>query len=173
MERKLLLLGLLRSGGAHGYHIMEMLDLHAGMSISLKTPTAYRLLDEMMHDGWLTCREEKKGKRPARKVYELTPEGEHRFFSLLKECLGRYHSAEYRHDISLIFMSALEPMEAAKQLTARLSAISELVDSRTEAAKTHGGSTVLAHQVRHLQLDRDYIRDMLKTINDEGEIPHG
>lgn len=33
MERKLLLVGMLRAGEAHGYHIIEMLDKHAGTSV--------------------------------------------------------------------------------------------------------------------------------------------
>ena len=152
MERKLLLLGLLKAGEAHGYHIMEMLDIHAGFSISLKTPTAYRLLDEMMGEDWLTSREEKEGKRPVRKVYALTPEGERQFYSLLRECLGRYQPAEFHHDIGLMFMEAFEPGELAKRLKTRLSIITGFLDSWSGAVNAHGGSSVLEHQLKHLFL---------------------
>ena len=172
MERKLLLLGLLRAGDAHGYHIMEMLEIHAGMSISLKMPTAYRLLDEMMQDGWLTSREEKEGKRPARKVYTPTPEGERQFFHLLGECLGQYHPAEFHHDISLMFMGALEPEDVTERLTARLSIINELLDNQSKAVNTHGGNTVLAHQLRHLELDHEYISNLIETLENKGETSH-
>ena len=172
MERKLLLLGLLRAGDAHGYHIMEMLEIHAGMSISLKMPTAYRLLDEMMQDGWLTSREEKEGKRPARKVYTPTPEGERQFFHILVECLGQYHPAEFHHDISLMFMGELDPEVVTERLKERLSIITDLLENLSEAVKAHGGNFVLAHQLRHLELDHEYIRNLIETFENKGENSH-
>jgi DNA-binding PadR family transcriptional regulator len=47
MERKLLLLGMLRFNRLYGYQINEMIDVHLGTSIKLTKPTAYRFLNQM------------------------------------------------------------------------------------------------------------------------------
>ncbi|MFA9564800.1 MAG: SDR family oxidoreductase [Acidimicrobiales bacterium] len=51
MERKLLLLGLLRSHEMYGYQLNEFIDSHLGATVHLKKPTAYRLLNTMVDDG--------------------------------------------------------------------------------------------------------------------------
>jgi len=85
MERKLLLLGLIRMQEMHGYQINELIDAHLGTSIQLKKPTAYKLLEAMMKDGWITDREEQEGNYPTRRVYSITPEGNAAFQRLLRE----------------------------------------------------------------------------------------
>ena len=61
MERKLLLLGLLRQNEMYGYQINEMIDAHVGDSIRLTKPTAYRILHSMAEGGLVTFNEENKG----------------------------------------------------------------------------------------------------------------
>jgi len=75
MERKLLLLGMLRDHEMHGYQINEMVDIHLGSSVQLTRPTAYRLLNQMADDGLILFKEEQEGKRPPRRVYSITPQG--------------------------------------------------------------------------------------------------
>ena len=115
-----MLLGLLRAGESHGYRLMEMLDRHIGSSTDLKKPTAYRLLEEMMRDGWLIYRDEKEGRRPTRRVYAITSEGRKQFIKLLSRSLERYQPAVNRHDIGLMFVDALSPDKVVKQLRKRL-----------------------------------------------------
>ena len=66
MEKKLLILGLLLSHGMHGYQLNEMLEHNPGTPISLKKSNAYKLLDDMEKDGWVTHTLEKEGNRPQR-----------------------------------------------------------------------------------------------------------
>ena len=42
MERKLLLLGMLRNNNLYGYQINELIDTHLNTSVNLTKPTAYR-----------------------------------------------------------------------------------------------------------------------------------
>ena len=69
MERKLLLLGMLRNHPMYGYQINDLIDTHLGSSISLTKPTAYRLLNQMTEDGWIEFNEKQVGNRPVRRVY--------------------------------------------------------------------------------------------------------
>ena len=92
MERKLLLLGLLRSQEMHGYQINELIDAHLGTSIQLKKPTVYKLLATMVDDGWIRYYEEQEGNYPTRRVYQITPEGEEAFQRLLRQSLADYQT---------------------------------------------------------------------------------
>jgi DNA-binding PadR family transcriptional regulator len=111
MERKLLLLGLLRSQEMSGYQLNELIDSHMRASVRLKKPTAYRLLSKMADDGWITYTEERQGNRPLRRVYAITPKGEAAFQQLLRDSLADYSPAEFRSAISLAFLDALPAEE--------------------------------------------------------------
>ena len=68
MERELLLLGLLRSQEMHGYELNEFIDSHLGATVHLKKPTAYRLLNGIVDEGWISYTEEQEGNRPPRRA---------------------------------------------------------------------------------------------------------
>ena len=73
-------------------------------------PTAYRLLNEMAKEGWVTFDEERAGGRPTRRVYAVTAEGEAAFQRLLRESLSSYQPAAFQSDISLALMWSKEDM---------------------------------------------------------------
>jgi len=64
MEKKLLLLGLLLSHGMHGYQLNENLQHNPGTPNTLKKSNAYKLLNDMEKDGWVTHIQEQEGNRP-------------------------------------------------------------------------------------------------------------
>ena len=173
MERELLLLGLLRTGESHGYHLMEMLDQHVGLFIGLTKPTAYRLLEEMAREGWLSEREEREGKRPPRKVYTITPAGEKQFGRLLRDCLAQYQPVAYNRDVSLLFLETLPPQEAESILRQRQVQMSALREELSRSVEQHGGSSILAHHLSHLELDCDHVAKLINTLENRGGKPHG
>ena len=61
MERKILLLGLLRQHEMHGYQLNELIDAHIGTSLQFTKPTAYRLLQKMTEYGWITFQDIQEG----------------------------------------------------------------------------------------------------------------
>jgi DNA-binding PadR family transcriptional regulator len=164
---------MLRAGESHGYHIIEMLDKHAGTSIDLKKPTAYRLLEEMLREGWLSSHEEKDGKRPAKRIFSLTPEGEKQFTNLLRLCISQYKPPEFQDDIALMFCEALPPEEVVALLEKRLSTMNETREALSKSIVEHAGSSILDHQMKHIELDIDYIKALVKTITNKGIKHHG
>ena len=72
----------------HGYELHEMLERQLGFLSDLKKPTAYRLLDLLEEQGLVEGEVERLGRRPERRVYRLTPEGQERFQTLLRAELG-------------------------------------------------------------------------------------
>lgn len=171
MERKLLLLGLLRSQEMHGYQLNEAIDSHLGASVHLKKPTAYRLLNEMARDGWIIDKEEQEGNRPPRRVYSLTPQGEAAFFQLLRESLADYKPAELLSDISLAFLDLLPLAEVLPLLHKRRSVIESLLQMAS-AHDEHPGSfqLMIEHQRRHLAAELEWLGEVIVQIETSPQI---
>ena len=172
MERQLLLLGMLRLGDAHGYQLMETLDSHIGLAAGLTKSTAYRLLEDMARQGWLDGREERPGKHPPRIVYTLTSAGDREFNRLLRECLARYEPAEYGHDVGLLFCETLPRTEAVLLLRQRLEHMEKRRLEMAHSVEQHSGSPILAHHLRHLELDCDYVARLIDTIERQKGATH-
>lgn len=123
MEKRLLLLGLLLSHGMHGYQLNEVLQHNAGIPITLKKPNAYKLLNDMETDGWLTHQEEQEGNRPPRRVYTVTEEGEAAFYRLLRENLSTCPAPEFPGVVGLDFVYTLPAAEVVALLKQRHQAV--------------------------------------------------
>ena len=167
MQRKLLLLGLLRLQEMHGYQLNEVIDAHLGSTINLTKPTAYNLLRKMTEDGWISCREEKEGNRPTRSVYAITPKGETAFQMLLRECLADYEPAEFRSDISLAFLDALPLPEVSALLQQRRTAIEKLLQPFLDTDNEHhagGFYLITEHRKRHLQAELQWVDEIIAHL---------
>jgi DNA-binding PadR family transcriptional regulator len=126
MEKKLLLLGLLLSHGMHGYQLNEVLQHNIGSPITLKSSNAYKLLNDMERDGWVVHQEEQEGKRPRRRVYNVTKEGEAAFYHLLRENLSTWPTPEFPGVVGFDFLYLLPAEEVVELLEQRL----QLVEAR-------------------------------------------
>ena len=111
MEKRLLLLGLLLSHGMHGYQLNEVLQHNPGIPIALKKSNAYKLLNDMETDGWVTHQKEQAGNRPPRRVYSVTKEGEAAFYRLLRKNLSTNPTPEFPGAVGLDFVYALPAEE--------------------------------------------------------------
>ncbi len=165
MERKLLLLGMLRLHKMYGYQLNEFIDSHLGASIHLKKPTVYHLLNKMAADGWVTYKEERQGNRPPRRVYAITPPGETAFQQMLRQSLADYKPAEFRSDISLAFLDSISAEEALPLLQKRRSIIEELLQTIRGHAE-HPGSLqlMIEHQLRHLEVELEWADEVIAQI---------
>ena len=162
MERKLLLLGLLRSDEMHGYQLNEFIDSHFDTLVNLKKPTAYRLLNKMTDDGWVTYREEQDGSRPPRRVFAITPEGEAAFQRLLRKSLADYQPIVSPGNIGLLFLHVIPPEEALDLLQKRR----EKVESVLQMTHAHEmdkerHSFLLLHQTRHLTTESEWLAEVI------------
>jgi DNA-binding PadR family transcriptional regulator len=165
MEKKLLLLGLLRRQEMHGYQLNEFIDNNLALCTDLKKPTAYYLLDQMAKDGWIFAETEQEGNRPPRKVYRLTQAGVAAFQRLLRENLSAYTPVNFPGDVGLAFMDwmtsaeTLPLLEEQKiQAQARLDAVS--------AIPAHAGSLglIFSHQRHHLQAELGWLEQVIADI---------
>ena len=165
MERKLLLLGLLRMEKMHGYQINELIDTHLGTSIQLKKPTVYKLLGTMVDDGWIKYHEEQEGNYPTRRVYRITPGGEEAFQRLLRNNLASYSPVSYLNNIGIVYLDALPGKEAADLLDQRRAEVAGIIQKIDTDEKHQGGfKLMLSYNRRHLTVELEWLDEVISQI---------
>ena len=182
MEKKLMLLGILRGQDMHGYSLNEHLGEKAGMAISLKKSNAYSLLGKMEKDGWVTHHEEREGNRPIRRVYSITPEGEEAFQGMLRESLMGYPAPEFPSLVALSLIDVLLPEEAVsllrkrgEKIEARLEGLHEVNDQTLhphdldEASAGHEGSVYLGLEFlgRYYTAELELIEEIIERLENQ------
>jgi PadR family transcriptional regulator AphA len=165
MERKVLLLGLLNEHEMHGYQINELIDAHLGTSIQVTKPTVYKLLGDMVDDGWLKYHEEQKGNYPTRRVYMITPEGRKAFQQLLRKSLADYRPASHLANISVVYLDALPAEEAVALLHKRREEIESLAQ-RIQVDEEHQGGfrLMLSYHLRLLNAELEWLDEVISQL---------
>lgn len=141
MEKKLLLLGVLREHEMHGYQLNEVLGHELGLPVRLTKSNAYKLLSKMEADGWVIHKSEQVGNRPARRVYSVTPAGEEAFQTMVRESLATYTVPEFPSTVALYFLDMLPPEELHELLLHRRKMaqanLDQLDELSAEVRETH------------------------------------
>jgi len=155
-ERELLLLGLLRKREMHGYQLSDFLETHLGLFFDLKKATAYNLLGKMEEMGWVSSREEKEGRRPVRRVFAITAEGESVFQDLLRKALPDYRYPVFPANVPILFLDALPRGEMADLLKERREEVGDRMDA-LELHMDHVAHPLLDHRRKILQAELDWL----------------
>jgi DNA-binding PadR family transcriptional regulator len=165
MEKKLLLLGILRRQEMHGYQLNEFIDNNLALCTDLKKPTAYYLLDQMAKDSWITAELTQEGNRPPRRVYRLTEAGEAAFQQLLRENLAEYEPVNFPGDVGLAFVDWLAPQECLPLLETQKQKAQARLDE-IAAIPAHAGSLglIFLHQIHHLQAELAWLEKVIETV---------
>ena len=165
MERKLLLLGILRNQEMYGYQLNEYIDNSLAACVDLKRPTAYYLLNKMEADGWVVYQEDQDGKRPTRRIYSITSQGEAAYQRLLRENLRTYAGVNFDDDIGLAFLDTLDGEEALALLQLRREGIVEKM-TQIKDIPIHPGSYqwMIEHQARHLENELAWVDTVIEKI---------
>jgi len=166
MDRKLLLLGLLRTQEMYGYQLNDYIDAFLAVCVDVKKPTAYYLLNKMHADGWVSVEEQREGNRPIRRIYSLTPEGETAFLELLRENLCSYTPVQFSGDIGLAFMNSI-PIDELRSFLVQRRASLERQLNIVNAVPEHPGNfqLLIEHQSRHLQAELDWLDEVMGRLN--------
>jgi DNA-binding PadR family transcriptional regulator len=166
MDRKLLLLGLLRMQEMHGYQLNDFIDAFLSVCVDVKKPTAYYLLNKMHQEGWISVEEHQEGNRPMRRIYSIAPQGEAAFQDLLRENLSTYTPVQFGGDIGLAFMDALTVEERNSLITQRRADLAQKL-TEVETIPAHPGNfqLMIEHQVRHLRAELDWLDDLISHLH--------
>jgi DNA-binding PadR family transcriptional regulator len=162
-ERQLLVLGLLLSGRKHGYQVNEYFRHTLSFCADLKRSTAYHVLNSLEKDGHVVQEVERAGKRPERRVYELTDKGRALFFDLLRDQLGEFSRTYYRDDVAVAFSDQL-PVSEARELLGRKLEKTRGVLEQLQEAPAHEGSWrhVLTRNIWHLEAEVNWLSGVLE-----------
>ena len=165
MEKKLLLLGLLRNQEMHGYQLNEFIENSLPTCIEIKKPTAYYILNKMLADKWVTYTEYQEGNRPPRRVYAITPTGEAAFQKLLRKVLSSYQPAKFDDDIGFAFLDNLSTQEAVVLLSKRRANLVTHLQV-TQAIPLHPGSfqLMVEHQLLHLNTELNWLNEVIANL---------
>ncbi len=168
MEKRLYLLGLLLSHDMHGYQLNEMLRNNPGTPITLKKSNAYKLLNDMEMDGWVTHQEEQDGNRPRRRVYTVTEEGKTAFYRLLRENLSAFPTPEFPGAVGLDFVHTLPAEETITLLEKRHQAIEakfrQLDGVSAEIRQSHLSIEYLHH---FYAAERQWLAGVINRLQEE------
>lgn len=165
VERELLLLGLLRTQGMHGYQLLEFIETQMTYCVDLKKPTAYFLLDKMSAAGWISYEQGQAGNRPPKRVYHITPDGEAEFKRLLQENLASYIPSRFASDVGLAFLDALPGEQSLELLEQRHAVITEQLATARNAPPHPGGVQLLIdHQIHHLTSELQWLTDVIHRL---------
>jgi len=174
MEKKLLILGVLRNQEMHGYQLSEHLDHKVGMAIALKKSNAYKLLNKMEEEGWVAHHEEREGSRPPRRVYAITPEGEAAFQRMLRESLAAYPSPEFPSVVVLNYLDALPDDEVVALLGKRREKIEmRLSEIETIPVKVRSMHLGIAYLHRFYSAELEWLDEVTGrlSIAKKGDLP--
>jgi len=165
MERKLLLLGILRQQEMHGYQLFEFIERSMAICTDLTKPTAYHLLNKMAEDGWISEEQNYDGNRPPRKVFRLTQQGEVEFQRMLRENLAAYAPVNFPGDIGLAFLDNLPLEQGLDLLHTRREALAGTLEE-ARAIPGHRGSLqwVIQHHVSFLEHELTWLDELIFNI---------
>ncbi len=167
MDRELLLLGLLLEGQMHGYQLNEYLEHTMGFFTDLKKPTAYYTLNRLEKEGHVRHQTEREGKRPERRVYQLTEKGRAFFYELLRSRLSEFSRTYYDDDIAIAFMDRLPAAEVRQLLLEKRDRAEGILD-QLRRLPGHDGSArhVMRHNIAHLETELAWLDGMLEELGD-------
>ena len=167
MDRQLLLLGILLGGKMHGYKLNEYVEHTMNLYTDLKKPTAYYILEKLEKDGYVQQEVEREGKRPERRVYQITEKGRSYFLDLLREHLSGFTRTYYGDDIGIAFMDQLSTTEIRQLLVEKREKIQALL-KHFQAHPDHGGNWryIIRHNIAHLEADIAWLNDILNELDD-------
>jgi DNA-binding PadR family transcriptional regulator len=153
-------------GRMHGYRLNEYISQVMGLAAGNKRSTAYYALGRLEKHGHVTEEVEREGRRPERRVYEITEAGRARFYALLRSQLGGYSQTYYPDNSGVAFMDRLAPAEAARLLAQKRERVME-VRNRFRALPDHGQSLrhVVEHDVAHLEAELVWIEIVLSDLD--------
>ena len=165
MVQQLLILGVLHEGRMHGYRLNEYVSHVMGIYTDVKKSTLYYTLEKLEAGGYITKELERQGKRPERRVYEITETGRAYFLELLREHLRSYNRAYFADDIGIMFMNRLSMDEVRPLLEKKRNEIQGILQQFQNHPDMGGHQQyVISHNITHLEADIRWLDEMLQEM---------
>lgn len=166
MVQKLILLGILLDGKTHGYRLNEYVTHAMSLYTDIKKSKVYYTLEKLEKDGYVEHETEREGKRPERRVYQITEKGRTYFLELLRDNLGEFTRAYFNDDVGIAFMDKFSTPEVHELLEKKRGKIQSILKQFQEVPD-HGGNWhyVISHNIAHLETDLTWIDSVLGGLD--------
>ncbi len=170
MIQQLIILGILHEGKTHGYRLNEYVNHAMDLYTDIKKSKVYYTLAKLEKGGYVEYETEREGKRPERRVYQITEKGNALFLELLRENLGEFARAHFNDDIGIAFMDQLSTQETQELLEKKRGMIQSTLQ-QFEEVPDHGGNWryVISHNIAHLKADLTWINSMISELIGKGD----
>ena len=168
MLQQLILLGILLGEKTHGYRLAEYVRHAMSQYTDIKKLKVYYTLGKLEQDGYVEQETEREGKRPERRVYQITEEGRTYFLQLLRNNLGGFTRTFFNDDIGIAFMDRL-PKSEVRELLKKKREMTCSALQKSREVPDHGGNWryLIAHDVAHLETDLTWIDGILNDLKTE------
>ena len=108
------------------------------------------------------------GKRPPRRVYRLTADGQETYQQLLRKSFSEYTPQVFPDDINLLFLDELAPVEAAGYLQERRRSVLEYQGQLMNVPQHSGPATwLIEHQLRHLAVEAEWLDEIIRRVEEK------
>jgi DNA-binding PadR family transcriptional regulator len=170
MIQQLILLGILQEGKTHGYRLNEYVTHAMNLYTDIKKSTVYYTLGKLEKDGYVEHETQREGKRPERRVYQITKKGRAHFLQLLRDNLGEFARNYFNDDIGIAFMDQLSAQEVQELLETKRGLVQSTLKQFKEVPE-HGSNWkyVISHNVAHLKADLTWINTMISDLTKKGD----
>ena len=176
MDLRLVIMGLLMKGPAHGYDLKQTLERELSPFFEVSSAPLYYTLKKLEQEGVVTKWGAVSGRRPKKYVYSLTATGKEEIKKLLLENITYLHRPSFNLDISLYFLNFLEPQDVVETLKGRLREFRKLKYLLQRQKKGLEPDTsrrreyiILAHNIRVTEAEMEFVKDLIKAFS-QGEM---
>jgi len=126
MDLRLVIMGLLMKGPAHGYDLKKTLEKELNPFFQVSAASLYYTLKKLEQEGMVASLSTVSGKRPKKQVYNLTSTGRVEIKETLLKNISDLHRPFFNLDISLYFLNFLDTQDVVKTLKERQKEIRKL-----------------------------------------------
>ena len=175
MDLRLMIMGLLMKGPAHGYDLKQTLERELSPFFAVSATPLYYTLKKLEQEGAVTKLSTVSGRRPQKYVYHLTAKGQKEIKELLLKNITYLHRPSFNLDISLYFFNFLDPQDVVKMLKERLRELRKLKfllerqkkDVATDVARKKE-YIIMAHTIRATEAEMDFVHDLIEAFSHGG-----
>jgi DNA-binding PadR family transcriptional regulator len=167
---KLVVLGILKRKPLHGYEIKRIIQEEMGDWTNIAFGSIYFALQQLSKEGCIKpSGPEKQDSRPAKIVYEITPQGEKEFMALLSDVWKKHERQYFALDLGLFFSSYLKKADREKYLKKEQSVIKAAYRHVKKHWKEEGErvhftletDAIFSHTLHHLKAEYAWLKDLL------------
>jgi DNA-binding PadR family transcriptional regulator len=173
----LLLLGLLLDRPMHGYELYQQIQAEGiDTWFNVSMAGVYYSLGKLRDQG-LVAESRQRGGRSARKsIYRLTEEGRAAFFAAMEAQAASQEKTYLDYDVAIYLLNKLPMQRAIPLLEQRQEFLAEQtrqVQAALATERDNGDAppkiAILDHNLRFLEMEQNWLADVMRDIQGEGE----